>query len=82
MYVCVVEGPYAGPVRCAVLNLYPAPPRPHTTRQTARFLQEVVVELLLRDVSSLLEVYLRRMRKSFARMTYDLEDEDDDRLID
>ncbi len=45
---------------------------------TARFLQEVVVELLLRDISSLLEIYLRKMRKSFTRMTYELEEGDDD----
>jgi hypothetical protein len=37
-----------------------------------------VVELLLRDISSLLEIYLRKMRKSFARMTYELEDADED----
>lgn len=44
----------------------------------ARFLQEVVVELLLRDISTLLEIYLRKMRKSFTRMIFELEEEDDD----
>ena len=39
----------------------------------ARFLQEVVCELVLRDLESLLERYLRKMRKSFARMHWDLD---------
>lgn len=43
---------------------------------SARFLQEVVVELLLRDLDSLVESYLRKMRKSFARMTWELEEPD------
>ncbi len=42
----------------------------------ARFLQEVVVELLLRDLDSLVESYLRKMRKTFARMTWELEEPD------
>lgn len=46
--------------------------------QCARFFSECVVELLLRDISALLEVYLRKMRKSFSRMIYELEEEEDD----
>jgi hypothetical protein len=40
----------------------------------ARFLQDVVVELVLRDVESLLDSYLRRARKVFSRMVWELED--------
>lgn len=56
------------------------PPFPYTFSNfaAARFLQEVVVELLLRDISTLLEIYLRKMRKSFTRMIFELEEEDDD----
>lgn len=37
----------------------------------ARFIHEVVVELLIRDVEGLVERYLRKMRKAFARMEWE-----------
>jgi hypothetical protein len=42
----------------------------------ARFLQEVVIELLLRDVESLVDSYLRKARKVFTRMVWELEEQE------
>jgi len=40
----------------------------------ARFLREVVIELVLRDVESLVDSYLRKARKVFTRMVWELEE--------
>lgn len=42
----------------------------------ARFLQEVVIELILRDVESLVDSYLRKARKVFTRMVWELEEQE------
>jgi hypothetical protein len=41
----------------------------------ADFMREALLEIVLRDVETLLDRYLRKMRKSFVRMHWDLDDE-------
>ena len=41
-------------------------------------LRDIVCEIIWRDVQRLLERYLRKMRKSFARMYWDDDIEDED----
>jgi hypothetical protein len=47
----------------------------------AAFFQETVCQLLLRDVDQLLLRYMRKMRKSFSRLDWD-DDEDDEGLLE
>ena len=47
--------------------------------QIGRFFRDVVSWLVMKDFQFLLERYLRKMRKSFARLPeMDLDDDDDD----
>jgi hypothetical protein len=49
------------------------------TIQIGRFFRDVVSWLVMKDFQFLLERYLRKMRKSFARLPeMDLGDDDDD----
>ena len=44
--------------------------------EVSRSFNNVVCEILLRDIQNLIERYLRKMRKSFARMYWDEADDD------
>ena len=46
--------------------------------EVSKIFRDVMCEMIWRDLQRLLERYLRKMRKSFARMYWDDDIEDDD----